>query len=496
MGYQIYIGDANSDTAHELTDLLTKSGSRIRHFNHPEELTKTLRESTPDLLLLHNDFVKSEDEAFPSFFSQIPTITYANRLELETQTALYEQGVKKVIVGEENLPLQVAIAGKMVMYRLRQLQELRQKALTQGSIQAFSVFDVIRNAFVEKKNLILKVTYKDWNARVRIFQGQAVNAITPHLNGVDALLKILQVHNGNYLIRSYRKMEETSSIPNSTPALLLESRYQEQVIRRFLRRCGIEAGNPTFRIQPFPEGTIFRSDVELKILSLIEKNYNFREILLYNPYPVIKTVHHLSQLLERGIVIAEESGAGLESFLPKDIEFLKSHVLQPDAVQGNVVILGLPSSGRSELIRTFSGTRAPIKSLQSVDFTRIRLQPDLTLTIFGITIDQTLMPILEKISQDMVACIFLVDLSQPQQFEYSSYLLKQLVQLYPVPFVVGLTNYPAENDRVADDFKKKFPVPLGLKVLTVRPDSFPDLRNLLHNLRHVITEEDEAMDYA
>jgi signal recognition particle receptor subunit beta len=130
--------------------------------------------------------------------------------------------------------------------------------------------------------------------------------------------------------------------------------------------------------------------------------------------------------------------------------------------------------------------------VRSVDFVRINLQSNLALTLFGISLEENLLSILEKISQSMVACVFLIDYTHKDQFEFLNYIFNRIVQIYPVPFVVGLTNVKGDPEKALKEVRKQFTLPENIEFVTVEVDSFGDVRKLVYGLRKVEAEIEEG----
>ena len=184
-----------------------------------------------------------------------------------------------------------------------------------------------------------------------------------------------------------------------------------------------------------------------------------------------------------------------EALLPEDVEFLQQHVFPENVTFGKFIVVGLPTSGKSEFIRTFAGlNQAPLKQVQSLDFTRIRLNDSLQLALFGVSIDEHFQPILEKISEGVQAIIFLVDYGSPERFEYTKYLIHSILNTYDVHFVVGVTHIDGDAEAAIRDVRDALDIPEPLDVVAVNPTNFGEVRRLLYRLKrlpHAEAEEEE-----
>lgn len=491
MEYLIYLLETIEARVNFIKENLTRAGYQLKIFSDLSELESAIKESPPELLILSSALVPLSDE-LKRYCQNLPVLIYGEQIPIETVDEYYRLGVRKVLeVDEKQLPELLMNAIEMLNRRLRTIPGAKEAYLTHGAIHTFSLFDLIENAYKEKKNLVVKVLHKGQFGRLRIFQGIIISAECPPLKDEAAVLKILQLSHGTFYIRSYVEQNETASIAASTLSLLMEARYLRDFSEDFLNKCG-GGESICFKITPSPVGTMFKEDVETRILSLAQEHLPFEDIVWLSPFPVKKTLNTLNSFLQKGIispdVTVEEPN---EQFKEEDIQFLRNYILPHNSNHGSLIVLGLPSSGRSMFIRTISGfQKAPIKEIKSLEFTRIRPHPTMYLTIFGVSMDESVLPVIEKISDDMVACVFLIDAANPQFYEYTSYLINRLVNLYQVPYVVGVTNLGNSEDQSLEQIKKAIKIPSGLKVLPVKTDSFSDVRLLLNNLRNVIIEEE------
>ncbi len=488
MSSLVFLGEKDNQFANKIDTVLKDAGYLISAFDNFRQLQDKANQEYPSILVLNAHILEKTGD-LETLFRSFPTIIYAPAMNVDSKLLFYHKGVKRVITGNEETFLQLINAVKMITYRNNELRRARQQSLTHGTLQTFSLQDVLQNAMLEKKNLILKIKRDRWNSKIRTFQGHVVNAFTSNLINEDAILKTMHVPVGSFVIRSYKKDEEFSPMSSSTLAIVAEAKFEQNAIRRFLNRWELE--NPEFEIISGIEQNEFSADM-MTAIELVKKFKNFQNILLNSSFSVLKTLRLIEQLIKTGVVIQAGEGEAVHLLQMEDIEFIRENLLQPNSTHGNLIVLGLPSSGRTELIRTIAGfQRAPIKSVQSLDFTRINLQSHLSLTIFGVSIEEAFLPILEKLSKGIVACIFLVDYARSDKFEFSNYILNQLLQIYSVPFVIGLTNTGGNNDKAIKNFKNLFPLPSGAKVVPVDTGSFADIRQLFYNCTSVATQTNE-----
>ncbi len=480
MKHLIYIGDEQNHLADIFKEKLTKNGNKVEVYSTLSGLLPQLNKNLPDLILL-NANVFAGTPPSEDIFEKTSTVIYAEQLGVEEKLDFYHKGAKRVIVGRIQLIPTVTSICSMILDRHTNVRRTRQQSLNYGILYGYSLQDILLNAFLEKKNLIIRVQNNGWDAKIRVYQGHIISAVAPDLRNEEAVLKTLHLPIGRFIIRRYYRREEHSSGICSTPAILAELKFEQKKMQEFFERVG--SNNPEFRLSSFGDASL---DHDEKILvELIKKHSVFQSIQLNSPFPVLKTVRILSSLFDRNLIYLEGESEAFETFHEKDIQYIEERLFTEEAEEGRIVILGVPSSGKSELIRKIAGQqKAKIQTIQYLDFTRIKLKENMSITLFGISIDEDFQPIFDKISEEMLAYIFLVAFDKKETFEYTKYLLKTMLQSYDVPCVLGLTNVDTDIDQaVLNNIRETLEIPAEIQLIPINPNSFKDVRKLIYNLQ-------------
>ena len=483
----IFIGARQDTEATRISEKLSNTGLITHLFDNVRRLQEWMAEELPDVLILDRDFFHQLAKD-TELVQNIPTVVYGSPMDLGERVRLFDSGVREVVDAVEELPDRVAEVAKMVLNRARHLRPLRQKRLTYGTLKVFPVVDLLQNAILESKNLIMKIRMDGWNAKLQVFQGRLVRAEAPHLSGIDALLKTMFLPEGTFTIRAFERHEEVATQFPSTFAIIAETRFEHQKVRDFVRKYEME--NPSLQVvKALPKKL---PDELKKLLDTIKRFQHFREILIKHPAPVWKTFKQIQWLVHKNLVQVAREEKRVDRLQDQDIQFLRQHLFPENVQEGKIIVLGLPTSGKSDLIRTFAGLqKSQVKTVQTLDFTRIRLANDLRLSLFGVSIEEYFQPILEKISEGVLAMIFLVDYQRPERFEYTKYLFHQFIQNYDVPFVVGVTNWENGAEDAVKRVREALEMPEMLEILPVQVTHFKDLRNLIYNLRNYTPMETE-----
>jgi signal recognition particle receptor subunit beta len=490
MSHLIYIGETDKQVAAYLKEKLEKNKNTVEIFSDFSHLAPKLEEGQPELALLNSDIFNGIGLS-EKIFKNIIAVVYAREMEIEEKLNYYKLGVKRVIIESVALVSMVLSVSSMIIDRHSNFRQIRQRSLNYGKIQGASLQEILQNAFIEKKNLLIKVNTNGWNAKIRVCQGHIVSAFSPNLENEEAVLKTLHLPIGKFSIRRFRRKSHYSSGISSTPAILAELKFEEKMIRDFFEKVG--SNNPQFKISAHIK-TDTLSGEKKSLLNVIKENSIFNKIQLNSPFSALKTVRVLSDLLDQNLIYLEGEGDVLETFGDNDIDYIKENIFPEEAKEGKIVIFGLPSSGKSTLIRKIAGQQTKIKTIQYLDFAKIHLRKEITLTLFGISIDENFQSVFEKIEKGMVAYIFLVDSKRKETFEYTKYLLNKMIETYSIPCVVGLTNIDSGNEKQFTEIAQLLGVQEKIPVFAVDPDSFKDALKLIYNLERKTQSEGKNKD--
>ena len=475
MSHLIYIADHSEERAEQIEERLLDNGHQVEIVSTYDDLISEISIKIPDLLII-NHTILNTIEYSNELFNNSPALVYVSNIESEQKLNYYHNGVSRVITVFDNNLDPVIASSKMLLFRHYYLRDIKQKTLSYGTLQSFPLSEILRNALFEKKNLVINLENKDWYAKFRIFQGHLVKADSTSLSGEEAILKALYLKYGNFKIISYEKDKEYSPVSTSLLGILAQSQFEQNEIHQFL----VELGNKNPRFQSTVNNSLGITEDEKTILEVINNYNDFQELIVFSPFPARKTIRVLKDLVQKSIILSEGEGKEFATFEQSDLDNFATQFFPEDVREGKLLVLGLPGSGKSEIIRKIAGReQSKIKSIQSLDFTRVRIKNNRALTVFGISIEEDFQPILDKISEGMVAFIFLVDYERQDAFEYSKYLLQLMISNYGIPFIIGLTNGGDNDESASQIIRNKLDVPEEIGVIPVDVNSVFDLRSLL-----------------
>ncbi len=491
----VYIAATDENLAERLGTQLEATGIQVRLFSAVDRLLEWLEEELPDAIVME-DPAETAEETLNTVFVDIPTIVIGTHMVLPQRLRYFKLGAHDVLSLHHYSEDAIARVVQTLLFRLLELTHIRYQNLTTGNLEVFSLQEIFENAFVEEKSLIVKITFNEWSTTVRIGMGHILSVTPAHPKDhpLDTLLKTFQLPGGSFIIRKFEmKQAETSAFP-SIAGVLAEAEYQKRAYRQFLETWGQK--NPALEVHEDSLNDADLTDHDREILETIQRHPLLEEAVIFIPGNLLENLTRIQNLYDKGLLhIVGQAPAEREKLLPEDVQFLRQHIFPKNVAFGKFIIIGLPTSGKSELIRTFAGlNQAPLKQVQSLDFTRIRLDDSVQLALFGVSIDEHFQPILEKISEGVQAIIFLVDYRSPDRFEYTKYLFHNMLNTYDVHFVVGVTHTNGDGEKAVQEVRAALEIPDALEVVPIEPTRFGEVRRLLYQLKrlpHTEAEEEE-----
>jgi len=482
----IYVGEPDTNVAEQIQERLAGGNNKIKIYTENHSLESHLELNTPDLMLFNDSFL-NKFQIKQEFINRFPTLIYSNQMEIDKKLKYYRMGAKRVLVDSENLIDEVVTSTNMIMFRRGKLKEIRENILNYGTIHDSTIIEILHDAVKDNKNLLIKLKYNDWDINLKIFQGHIVSVQSPIGNGPDVLLKALLVPQGYFIIRRYKKDKEKTQFSASVLAILTEFAFLQNKIRMFLESFDI--ADPRGDINTPNDLSEFSED-ESHIIKLVLKYGLFRDVLIRSPLSVNKTLQIFIDLHQKGIIYLLESEVSNQQFRDKDIQFLQKELFREDINEGRILVLGLPTSGQGEFIRKIAGhENAELRSIQFLDYARIRLKNNLVLSLFGISIDENFQPLLDKISEDILAVILLINNRGEESFEYTKYLFQKMLNNFDVSFVVGIENTNSVDEETIGKIRSRLDIPDSIEIMLYDPGSFRDCINLFHHLKKVSKSE-------
>jgi signal recognition particle receptor subunit beta len=266
-----------------------------------------------------------------------------------------------------------------------------------------------------------------------------------------------------------------------------------------------ELGGLSKEMHVINRGDLIQADNDPDFKNFIEKLTDFRQmndVIENSPYGMLETLNKLIALKQsKNLKVREaddvfnelqteqpqESSGLVERLLSSDdVALLRKNLKTKDLTSGKLLILGSNTCGKTDFIRQFNqGSMSGVRSNQELDFTTIELAEDFALQVFGIALEERLSQIIEKLSEDLVGYIFLIDSKRDSELEYTNYVINNLVSVHQVPWTIAVTNLPKTAKSVPAKIKSTFNLPKGRSLLLCDVTNKEDVREVLLSIKTV-----------
>ncbi len=344
-----------------------------------------------------------------------------------------------------------------------------------GSLEDFNLAGLINIFGKEKRSGILRIKTPVSTGKIYFNEGNIIHAVAGNRKADDAAFYMLTWNKGWFSMSPLPLRSVQNRMRLSNIGLLLHGEY---IRTRFFEKIN-QLGGVNRQIRVINQGDLLQRQKDPVYAELIANMSLFRgihEIIEFSPYEMIPTVDMLLQLnqsknlefretaQEIGDLYVEESQdrLGIAERLLTDDEVLKLRK-QLDAQSinsGKLIILGTNTCGKTEFIRNFNqGSLSGVRSNQELDFTKIELDNSFHLQVFGIALDKRLTEIVKKLSEGLLGYIFLIDAERPDEFEYTTYIMNNLISVNDVPFAVAVTNIASGDKKKLKQVTQNVRVP-------------------------------------
>lgn len=478
----IYLLETNKKTAQDIVNYANNSGFEIFTFTNFTSLLKELKNRHADAIFINIDLVPTSDDhlrVLKNYF----TVIYGDFIDYDLKHRFYHQGIDRVINTSQNLPMMLVQLLQFDSYSRDELKSLLNKNITVTNLSDVHLKNIVHNAIMNKRNLVIKINDEDWFAKIRIFKGEVIDACSPGREGIDAVLNIFRHSQGQLTLQPFSSEKETSSCNVSTLGMLAEAEYQSRLLMDFQQKIGKK--NPILKVDVKTNGNKFSPEEKI-ILRMVSSQINLQSLVQESPYPLSHTLAVLYHLFNKQVLSVSNSINRQSQFTEEDISIIRSSLNKPDQKYAQILVICSTHRSKRQFLETVAkATNCKVKSNNMIDMTRIYLEEDYALQFIGIHSAINLQKLMLNI-KDSIAAIFLIfDFSRELKFEYEKYYIKQIVNNYEFPFVIGLTNLTKFGKRVIEEMRKRLEIPPGIKIVSFDPKNFQQIKQLFNQLTDI-----------
>jgi hypothetical protein len=469
--------DTDSDRIREISEHAIAHKLKFEVVSSLTELKKRVKKESPDVIFIGYECINSTLDFLQNYY----TLVYGETIDTDSKLKLYQQSVSRVVEWKSGNARLLFQFYHNFMFRKSEFKPVLQNYVTFGTLNSTLLREILLNGLLEKKNFSLKLKTNIGLSKLKICQGEIVDISCNGNNNLDVTLTILQEQQGVFRMKSFTKGEEIVSHSPSTFGILIEANFQLNLLNEFVKKFGVK--NPVFRKSPQYNSDNFNVD-ENSFLEFASEIKEFNKILQNSPYSRLKTVRYLEKLYQEGAISFDmDQPVGL-SFTQEDKYFIRDRIFNRGQKEGRLLVLGYPDSGKSQLIETLAKAhQGSVKTIQSVEYSTLQLENDLTLITIGISVDSYFQPVMKKVASDILACFFIIDYRNRDNVEYTKYLIEQMLSKYSVPLVFALTNITGDITKVIFETRKIYEIPSTFEILSLNPYEFPQIKQLFYHLQ-------------
>jgi signal recognition particle receptor subunit beta len=479
MASTIYILEPNQEILMGVEEAAKEKGFFLETATDIDDLAKKVAKDQSVAVFISYDVrPKTLDEV--GVLKNHFTVVYGENIDFDNRMYLYQIGISRVLSGELAKPKALVQIISFRIYSEKELKPLFTRSMIHGNLAEFQLPDILLTVLLEKRNIILKIEDDDWYAKLRIYQGEVVEATCPNRKGTDAVLEILRHQKGLLRMQSFVKDKETSSGDSSTFSYVVESQFQNSALKDFQKKYRLS--NPIFskKVSRISDRMSYQ---EQEIFNLINGEDGLLKLVLKSPYALLQTLYSLKNLMNQKQVKINYDSANINQFTDEDIDFIKERLLRPDSNEGRMIVLGSNESGKTEFLQTIAEIgEGELESIESFEISHLILADDLRLQFVGIQLDANFQKFIDDISSDTLACFILLKIEEHTENEYIKYFLRQFLSSFPAPVVVGITGVKKKSDELLENLRKDLEIPQEINIIPFDPVDFQQVRQMFYGL--------------
>jgi signal recognition particle receptor subunit beta len=473
----IVILSGEDDQTQSLVSKLSGKVNKIKRASNIRDAASYISSIDTFLFLInYHTIVKSERKELMSLFKETKKtkfIVYAVPNDATRRLAFYRLGAYRILDDRFTID-DVYYFCLNVITGIPEDGKIQEPHFS-GSLQDFNLAGLINIFGREKRSGILRIQTPVTSGKIFFNEGTIYHAVVGNLKEDDAVYYMLTWNKGWFSMRPLKIQSIQNKMRLSNVGLLLHSEQMRETFFNLINQLG----GLSRQVKVVNQGDLLQSQKDSRFLDFIEGLRDFRElheVIEFSPFSHIQTLNHLLQLKKtKNIEFREtaeeitdlyveekEDRVGLAEKLlsSEEVIQLRTNLNAQNISHGKLIILGTNTCGKTDFIRNLNqGSLSGVRTNQDLDFTRVELEKNFSLQVFGIAIDKKLTEIIEKLSEGLVGYVFLIDAGKSDEFEFMNYIINHLMSLYPAPWAAAITNLDKNNKKTEKKIQAKIRLP-------------------------------------
>jgi len=419
--------------------------------------------------------------------------------------AFYDLGALRVYDSSYS-PQEVFFSIKWLMKVLTS-EETADESHSHGRLEDIPVKDLILLLGRENRTGVLKIISNNNSGKLYFFDGNVDAAQVGTHSGTKAVLHMLLWNKGDFIFNGADHLAQETKINLSSYALLILAEKYQNEMQINLGKIG--SANSVLRIKN--AGDLKQTDLEIeqKFIDYFRRPCTITDILENPFYTSYETAAKLVELHENGFLLINEPidhameistdqaenkadvQIGLQ-FSEEEIEEIKAVLnVGADEKKANLFVLFSPETKNSEQVKTFIPVIKDIPHSEVKGVTQLTLGAELNVYLLGLDTNQRSIDFAVNLDEnDFHGYVFLIDAAKKEAYEYTNYIINNLLSRRPLPAAAVV--YNLQEGEEPEIVQNGFYAPKNLYWTSCPPEQEEALVCILRALRPAAAEQAES----
>ena len=475
----IYLVESDQKLAQEIVNPAIKNGFEIYIFLRFSDLLKDLQKNLPSAIFLRDDLLPQSPFEL-RLLSHFYTLVYGKHFDPDKRIFFYNLGVKRVVDGVFFKPATLSLLLKHYLYSQKEIPANYLNKMVKKSLNEQSLLDLLQQCRLEKKSFSCKMIDNEWFAKLRIHNGLIEYAYCSEKQGTAAMIEILHHARGEMFLNYFSDSQPAALFDASTQVHIMEYKYQLKLLTEFQEKCG--QSNPVFiKVGEAKDSSL--SEADKAVLKLLSHHLSLRKLFKLSNLSFLQTLRSLEKLIKDGLVAIQPIGEEKQQFSDEDFELFYDKFFRQGQKFGQILVLGSTESAKHTVIERIAqsiGSKVTVNN--SVEIMEIELEKRARIYFVALPLNDQIFQLLSSFITDLMASVFIVDLAEKKEMDYQKYFLRQFLNQYSMPLVMGVINFKESPEEAIQQVKRDFEIPSHIPVSTVSLQNFSDIWELFMKL--------------
>jgi signal recognition particle receptor subunit beta len=178
--------------------------------------------------------------------------------------------------------------------------------------------------------------------------------------------------------------------------------------------------------------------------------------------------------------------------------------VEPTYTRNTILVVSVDDDCKDELMDILTNNNFESKKIGELDdllinFGKIKFDGYSQFNLVAISVDKQFAPFVTSLRQRITGTIFSFDCSQPETWEYTSYLIHSIWSKFQIPYIVAVMNFHEQNSITMDVIRYHLKLSEDIPMIEWDPVDKSSIRELLSlvtktNLKEKPRKTSEMLD--